>query len=135
MGFRWPSMPGSGGAQVAQQIGNIGAQVGRLGEEIEAIKTENGLSQLTAETARIDTELGDALEREPDSGLRDVPELLSHVRQALGHDGNGRHGGPRVWQHLRPRRDPHPDEQTAGARRYGRRGLQDEAREVQRRGG
>ena len=44
-------------------------------------------------------------EREPDARVDHVPELLPHVRQALGHDGNGRHRGARVRQDLRPRRD------------------------------
>ena len=49
-------------------------------------------------------------EREPDPRLDHLPELLPHVRQALGHDRHGRHRGLRVPGDLRPRDGGDPAE-------------------------
>ena len=67
MGYRWPMMPDTGEAQVWGALGNVAAQIGNLGEQIEQIKVDNQLAAFATETARIDTELADALEREENS--------------------------------------------------------------------
>ena len=65
-------------------------------------------------------------EREPDARLRDLPELLPHVRQALRHDGHGRHRGPGVREDLQPRREPDPDQPSDDPQGPRGRGLQDQ---------
>ena len=66
MGFRWPTMPGSGGAQVARQVGAVGAGIGVLGEEINLQQAEVEYQDFKLrQKARIDA-LGDELEKNTD---------------------------------------------------------------------
>lgn len=67
MGFRWPTMPGSGGTQVAQAIGGIGAGVGALGEAIETVRSENDYAVFQGRSRLIDNQLAVDLENELDS--------------------------------------------------------------------
>ncbi len=71
--------------------------------------------------------------REPDARHRHAPELLPDVRQAGGHDGNGRHRGGGVRQDLQARRRRRPDEPRHDPKGRARRRLPDGAREVRRR--
>ena len=71
-------------------------------------------------------------EREPDARDDHLPELLPHVREALGHDRHRRHRGAGVREDLRPRRAGDPDQPPDDPRGPRRRGLQDQAREVRR---
>ena len=72
-------------------------------------------------------------EGKPDARDDHAPELLPHVRQAVGHDGHGRHRGRRVRQDLQARRRRDPDEPRHGPHRRARPRLPDRAREVRRR--
>ena len=54
---------------------------------------------------------------EPDPRDDHAAELLPHVREALGHDGNGLHRGQRVPEDLRDRRHLDPDQPPDGADR------------------
>ena len=53
---------------------------------------------------------------EPDPRHDHPPELLPHVREALGHDGHGRHRGQRVREDLRDRGRVDPDAPADGPR-------------------
>ena len=68
--------------------------------------------------------------REPDARDHHLPELLPHVRQAVGHDRHGRNRGAGVQQDLQARRDGHPDQQADAADRGTRPGLPHGRREV-----
>ena len=72
-------------------------------------------------------------EGKPDARDDHAPELLPHVRQAVGHDGHGRHGSGRVRQDLQARRRRDPDEPRHDPHRRARPRLPDRAREVRRR--
>lgn len=66
MGYRWPTMPGSGRAEVARQIGAVGAQLGSLGAEINAQQAEVEYQDFKLrQAARIDA-LGDELAENTD---------------------------------------------------------------------
>ena len=67
MSYRWPTMPDTGAAGVAGAIGDIGAEIGKLGETLNKIQAENQLAKFTAETAKIDNDLAYQLEQETDS--------------------------------------------------------------------
>ena len=70
--------------------------------------------------------------REPDPRHDHLPELLPHVREALGHDRHRRDRGPRVRQDLQARGAGHPDQPAPHPGREPRRRLPDGAREVRR---
>jgi len=67
MSYRWPTMPDTGAAGVAGAVGDIGAEIGKLGETLNKIQAENQLAKFTAETAKIDNDLAYQLEQETDS--------------------------------------------------------------------
>jgi preprotein translocase subunit SecA len=69
-------------------------------------------------------------EREPDSRVDHVPELLPHVRQAVGHDRDGRHRSLRVPGDLRSRDRRHPAEHADDPQGRAGPGLQDQPRKV-----
>ena len=66
MGFRWPTMPGSGGAQVAQQVGAIGAGIGRLGEVFEEKQARVRLDDFKLSVTKRMIELGNEIGEEQD---------------------------------------------------------------------
>ena len=72
-------------------------------------------------------------EREPDAGQHHLPELLPHVRQAVGHDRHGRHRGLRIPGDLRPGDRGDSAEQAHDPQGRARPGLQDQPREVRSR--
>ena len=70
---------------------------------------------------------------EPDPRDDHAPELLPHVREALGHDGHGRDRGQRVREDLQRRGHVDPDPHAHDPGRRERLHLQDQGREVPRR--
>ena len=71
---------------------------------------------------------------EPDPRHDHPAELLPHVRQAVGDDRHGRDRGQRVQQDLQRRRRVDSDQQAGHPRRRAGLHLQDQGREVHRRG-
>ncbi|KKN75793.1 hypothetical protein LCGC14_0376690 [marine sediment metagenome] len=89
MGFRWPTMPGSGGAQVAQQIGAIGAGIGALGEEINAQQAEVEYQDFKLrQKARINA-LGDTLEQNTDENtyLSETKKVIDQMQSDMPKNG------------------------------------------------
>ena len=71
---------------------------------------------------------------EPDARDHHAAELLPPLRQARGHDRHRPHRGDRVHEDLQARRRAGPDQPPDGPRRPQRSGLQDQGRQVARRG-
>lgn len=89
MGFRWPTMPGSGRAQVAQQIGAIGAGIGALGEEINAQQAEVEYQDFKLrQKALIDT-LGDELEKNTDENTyqKETDKVIAAMQSDMPKNG------------------------------------------------
>ena len=72
--------------------------------------------------------------REPDARPGHPPELLPHVRQARGHDRHRPHRGDRVHEDLQAAGRPDPHEHADGPQGRERPDLQDQGRQVARRG-
>jgi len=66
MGFRWPTMPGSGEVQVAQGIGAIGAGIGRLGEAFAEKQARVRLDDFKLSVTKRMIELGNDIDEEQD---------------------------------------------------------------------
>ena len=89
MGFRWPALPGSGGAQVARSIGAIGAGIGALGEELNTQQAEVEYQDFKLrQKARIDA-LGDTLETNTDENtyLSETNKVISQMQSDMPKNG------------------------------------------------
>ena len=71
-------------------------------------------------------------EREPDARLDHLPELFPALPEARRHDRHGDDRGAGVQRHLQARGHRDPDQRAVHPRRYRRRGLPHDAREIRR---